>query len=1067
MPGYLLPKTQPTEKLLQRIASRDAALWIAGPLPNAEPATITALARLASLPWRVVIVESTSSEFAQQLEAEANSDAELARRRGFVHLVAFDPLNLQLPPQSLPVFLVNGRDGAPREESSKLSTRSAARRRLNQVARMVATRPEELVFLSFGNAESLSEFQAVWQDELRSLVTVVSSSDADRQQLEEWLHSANHPPGIDFYAQEPRAFAAEVSSLLRRKVAHDRLIVRVRDVEAQLTEVDITSCELPGHPILDRYELILAHELTLLQPTELSFKDLSTFFDRSEHSWRPYAAGLPWLPDKEPLRKTVAALEEVDRSGPESNALLFVGAEPGAGGTVLSRAIAFECARAGFPALVARPFPFRPSATEIESFLLRVRTHAEMQLRTETPWVIVYDVAHWEGRETELMHFMAHLGRRGRPAIIIAVTSSLSDEQNFRTGKAKVLASLQHAMTREDALLLGMHLNRFLTPLGRTKTESEWITLWEENRPGIDTPIASFWISLEFWLRGLLNIGESIQQWLFRQFAALEVSNELRLLILEIAALTVERHPFPEVLMPAVGDMVRPHSVALEDVRVNAPALGLVREKAGATRRWALAHTQLGRYIINSTYFDRAFSEKLGLLGATNPTHLRLLLLRRIVVRAELARDDLRDLAVDFAIRIFKLDPGHTAEFFPLWRDVFVALNDVHSAVRNTSRTFLHHIAISCRRVATSEATFDATLEERESLLRSAVRHLEFALRLPRVQDEESDINLLNSLARAYQNLADARRSAGASDEEIADLRRKATEATFRAQREDPLNPYVLETTAQNLLQAAQGDPKAHVRDTVLAISYISEALIRDRLAARSVQLARLFVRAVSLLRGTDTKSVLQEMQRKGDSMGFVAEAWLLLGESVAEEGLRGTLSPRGAMEALQILDRAPKENEHWLALKLRYDLVSIVRRTGYEEQLRILEELEGTAFPMSLQYQVERAVLLHQVGRHVDAIRRFKALRSELRERDAYVEVPARMRWLLKPGSDERMVCDARVHEATGLKYRARVTNLSGAVVPFTPQEFGQKGMTVGQHLKVTINFGAMGPFAKPPTTR
>lgn len=1062
MPGKLFEQQRLSPKLLQRLANRDVALWIGRGFHETDEGA-EAIAQIVAFPWRTVLIESNSARVAGHIERTANSDASMIRLRGFAHSVYSDPTDLQLPPQSLPVFFLNGRHGGVGPDESGLPPRAASRRRLNQIARMVASRPTEVVLLSFGAADPIDEFRDVWTEDLRSLVSVVATLDGDRNRTSDWLAKDHSPPAIDYYPLTLQQLRQELRSFFEASRSAGRIVVRFRDTQGALIDRDLTNCELPDHPILDRYELIAAEDVGLIQPSELSFDELSGFFDRSGTSWKPYAAGVPWLPNKSAVDAVLRSLETVAAGGADENRVHLVAAEAGAGGTTLARAIAHRAAAAGYPALVARPVPFTPSATEVESFLLRVSRSYDASKGAETPWLVVFDAAHWAGQEGELRHFTSHLTRRGRPVVVLAVTSEQLDERVLSSLRAEPIAVLSHQMTRDDVLALGAHLNRFLAVHGRTKTSAEWTTFWEAHRPDLDTPIASFWIALEFWLKGFLDLGQSIQEWIFEQFQKLQGADELRTMILEIAALTVERHPFPEELMPAAGEFSRPYSVQLEDARIEAPGLGLIREMAGTQRRWALAHTQLGRYLLNSVFFDRRLNEQLGFGVAKNATHLRLLLLRRIVGRAELAREEFRQLALDFAVRIFKLDPGYATEYFPLWRDVFETLNGVVTTVRNTSRTFLHHIAISCRRVAMNTASFETNQEDRERLLKSAIAHLEFALTLPRTQDEESDLNLYNSLARAYQNLADVRRVGGAGPAELEQLRNSATNATLRAQREDPLNPYVLETTAENLLQNAtiMGGER-RITDSVMALNFINEALVRDRNASRAAHLNRLLMKAIALLKTGDTQSVLAKLQANKQSVAFVAQAWLELTSGSDDDELPFfAIAPERAAKALAILDQA--EGQDWLLLKLRYDLLAVVKPTSFEDQLAILEALAGTSFHMPLQYQVEHAILLHQVGRHADAAKRYRGLRRLLRERDEYVDVPQRMRWLLRRGGHERQVCDARVFDTSGFRHLAKVKDLADDRVPFTPQDFGQRQFTVGQPLKVTIIFGAMGPFAKP----
>ena len=83
-----------------------------------------------------------------------------------------------------------------------------------------------------------------------------------------------------------------------------------------------------------------------------------------------------------------------------------------------------------------------------------------------------------------------------------------------------------------------------------------------------------------------------------------------------------------------------------------------------------MAHDLLGRYLINSTFFDRSMLERLGLTAASDPVHLRLLLLRRIACRTAMSLKPFRKLATDFAVKLLKLDAEGNPEFIPYWNEV-------------------------------------------------------------------------------------------------------------------------------------------------------------------------------------------------------------------------------------------------------------------------------------------------------------------------------------------------------------------------------------------------------------
>jgi hypothetical protein len=375
--------------------------------------------------------------------------------------------------------------------------------------------------------------------------------------------------------------------------------------------------------------LIQSKDLRLMLPSELSREEFAGFFDRSVESWKPYAAGLPWRRNWNAREKLFDALKDVSQAGPSENRILSIISESGAGGTTFSRMLAFEAASHGYPTLVARPGLRNPQVLELSNFLYR--THVEAMGRNtpemkterpvrgsdfEVPWLIVYDVSHWEGRDAELRSFLTGLTQEGRPVVILAVNTPFVPVDLSRSTRIKRIASLTHELTLQTALQLGEHLNKFLAPLGKERSEHEWRRFWEVHRPEhITASIAHFWIALEFWLRGQLDLNESIQSWLYKSFCAAEIADDVRVIVLEIAALSIERQPLPEGLMPLSPAHRRPYSWLLEDVRAHVPALALIREASGADKVWAMAHDLLGRYLVTSTFFDHSMLERLGLAG--------------------------------------------------------------------------------------------------------------------------------------------------------------------------------------------------------------------------------------------------------------------------------------------------------------------------------------------------------------------------------------------------------------------------------------------------------------------
>jgi hypothetical protein len=1072
--------SQLSDDTVRNIVTRDAVLWV-GPGLDVNEEQVDLLTDLIGLPWRMVLSEVSSEALAKRLEERSGSMGPLASCRGFIYLVAGDPEAIELPRRSLPVFMLNGRDEphSP-DESARLPRTASLRRRLNMLNEVTKSRAKQLVIVSDGAPQPLEGLFELWEEGFRTSLVVISNSPADRERLESWLAHATVPRVVGLY---PITLDDLVKSLMDRvsvEIPEDRLIIRVREADRDPVDIDITECEFIEHPILDRYELLRSHHVRPMMPEELAQDDFAAFFDRSNQTWSAFAAGLPWNRHAPATRSLFQALEKVAKEGSEVNRILWIASDSGAGGTTFARLMAFQAASAGFPTLAAREAFFRPEATEIASFLTRarnsIRSHFLKRAESapamfdeigewpETPWVIVFDVNHWDGHEAELRSFLGELSRSGRSVILVVVTGTTVSNELLNSGHARRIAVLSHELSRDQVLDLGHHLNRYLRLYGREKSDRDWLLFWDNHRPNLDTPVASFWIALEFWLKGQLDLAESVQSWLYKHFKVANLSKDLRLIILEIAALTIERTPLPEGLMPLSDKEERPFSVLLEEGRKEVPALALVRASTELQRQWAMAHDLLGRYLINSVFFDHTMLDHMDLAAAQDHVHLRLMLLRRVATRTALGEKRFLPLALEFAVRILKLDVEGNPEFLRHWRQVLDILDDMPVAIRKTSRSFNHHVAISRRRVATQQE-FAASLEEKKRQLELAINSLEFALySLERKLDDESDLNLYNSLSLAYQNLADTEREIGADQNRIDQLRIKASEAARRAFQEDPTNSYVLETVARNLIQEGDLHSDRAITCASEALGYIFQAVTLDRSDLRQNPLTRLANSALKLLRSSATGREIDHLCETGNPYGCLAKAWVTLSNGLDQfESYQLPDLPKENVQAALAVLNEHRDQSNWLILRFRYDLAAVAEPMRFDDQLSILDELEGTPYRMPLQLRLEHAILLYQGNRPSEASRKFRDVRRDLKLFDVIVSVPDRLRWLLSDEGKHKRLCNARVADDTGYRSWAKVAEFREESVPFRPEEFGEKRMPPRQAFKCFVTFGPNGPLLKP----
>lgn len=948
IPNLQLFSNELPPDLARAISHREAALWISKGFDELPGGSAT-VASLVALPWQAVLLESTKGETAKEIERRSATIDKLARIRGFIHLIAEEPSNLNRTPRSLPVYMLNGRmDASDPLSSSALAPKKTLFRRLSMISEIQKLRPRVLVVLTDGEPGPLEEaFEGWGTDGFAPQLIVVDPSDKAAKFVDDWLR---HAPSEATVARCVLPFDEVVRSLVGQiddAVGDERLLVRMVRDRGTMANVDLTECEQVEFPLLNRFDLIRTRSLTPLAPADLSDKQIDRFFEGTPADgpvadgaeWAAFAAGLPWLDRSDGVQLTLQALDTCLRGGADENTIVLFPSEPGAGGTTLARAAAFAAARSGYPTLVARSEPFLPNADELAAFLTRAAQKArenESEDLGETPWLLVFDVSHWRGRERDAVAFLRELTRRGRSAVILCVIQETTSE--FNGIKATVADWIRHDISQDDAIALGQHLNRFLTPRGREVPSSDWITFWEKHLPIGGSIPASFWVALSFWLRKQLDLSQTIQGWLARQFREEQVPPGGWELALEIAAMSVEREGTPEgVLAPPPNRLA---AEILDEMRKKVPALALHRLGTG-DRIWYVAHDLLGRLLLTIVFHDRAALTRFGLEAATDPTHLRLLLLRRVAVRGVLVRRSYQALALQFPLNIFKLEEGRL-EFAPHWREVLAALDAMPPGFREQSRTYKHHAGITRRRICTITEFFDLTSIDRQNLLGQAVDLLEDALRLPPIgEDDESDLNIYNSLALAYHDLANVEKGLGADTTRLTFLWKKATDATLEAKKLDPRNSYVLETLARYLLLTAELHPNLAAEKAAEALGYVYQAMNLEKAGQRFYSLHKYAQQAIELLRTREAVAQASKLIATGNPFGHLVLAWATLAGKPGETiPATFTTFPKDRLrQALNQLKAVAEPNA--LILQLQYDLTVAVDEWAFADQLTILDELE------------------------------------------------------------------------------------------------------------------------------
>jgi hypothetical protein len=1025
----------------------------------------------------LVICEDYDAQIISDLQAADSLDEVMVQRRGLVQILDRDPSKVELPPRCLPIFLLNGRE--PEKEQGSFEGRL---RHLTMLEHLRRTAVREILVISSDEDPIPPDLNELWTSGFKCFLTIVSTSESAKTLTPDW--TKRNQAVATLVSTTADVALGDLLSRYGQAFPDQRRIVRIRDVKGNFQRFDVTAADEPERPILDHYTLIEERDLQLLTPGELKDQELIEFFQDSSSSWRPYAAGLPWSREPEAQVGLLNYMRRLDADGSEENKILYIVCESGAGGTTLARSLAFLCAREGYPVLVAKQIPFVLDPLPVTNFLTRVhasldRTRSDGHMAGaaeaggatstltriyEAPWLVVFDTIHAEYREAELVQFRNEMEKAGRPVSLLVVTGPQVGAALVNKRVSVQLAELNHIIKIEDSRALGQHLNKFLSWHGRARRESQWDEFYEDHKVRYLDGVAAFWVALSFWIQGQFDLNESMQEWIYRIFQR-QSDTDLRLALLRIAAFSAERLPLPERLLP-VPTKGWPISFRLAEARHTLAALGLATLSADGEKYWAMIHDILGRLLINGLYYDAKTRADLGFGDATDPNHLRFLILKQISQDSAFGEKPYKSLGEDFATTIFKIDPDHGhAGFVGIWRQVLGALEGMPAPLRDTSRLFRHHTAISRRRVAKlDENLYGISLSDKGDLLLAAIRDLTYALRqIPFTPGSESTLNLLNSLAIAYSDLADVAAKLGRGREAVRKIQALADETTKAAYQESPTNPFVVETYIKNLLRIARDNPERTQADCVEILGIIFSVLASDDPTYRATQLNNLAEQAFDLLLQQIPSEVgVREPQNAVD---VLVDAWRVLAEN--NQLRSGTLAdvPAESRERALLILEHPAGHGNVQALRLRYNLLCAGKPFAFIEQIDILDQLDARRSSTPPQLRLEYSILLFQNGRNLEGDRLFKELRKLWKESEHSVEVPERLRWLRSADGRSLQIVHAKVHADYGARVMARVQEFNSIPVPLRPEEHGFRELKVGSAFACHVSFGPNGPFLRPLT--
>jgi hypothetical protein len=179
--------------------------------------------------------------------------------------------------------------------------------------------PRELLIVAEEVEPILADLELLWNDGFRCNVTVVSPKPDTPGTLRSWLERNEGLAVATLVSAPPADAFSQIVLQYMESYPEERHVVRMRDSRGKFHSIDVTTIDEPERPVLANYSLVEERDLHILSPEELSKEDFEDFFKDSTSSWKPYAAGLPWLRDTDMAKGLLDALRRLDFVGPEEN----------------------------------------------------------------------------------------------------------------------------------------------------------------------------------------------------------------------------------------------------------------------------------------------------------------------------------------------------------------------------------------------------------------------------------------------------------------------------------------------------------------------------------------------------------------------------------------------------------------------------------------------------------------------------------------------------------------------------------------------------------------------------
>lgn len=819
----------------------------------------------------------------------------------------------------------------------------------------------------------------------------------------------------------------------------------------------------------------LLNESIFSPPSKLQSSDLESFFNGALDDWSCFSFGLLPVPRSYKTDLGISleddvlqGLHNLESGSYRSHTLIYqLPCSAASGATTLLRATAYNCARKGYPTLIAKHDQVEIDIEDLTSFVTSLSDSTLQDgIRSLPPLLVIIDVEHSRLNPAFARQIAQSLATQGRRALILQAIR-LEDIKPFKLVRKDpwvVLPPLTSLATEHEVKACWERFSKLHSAWGLTagpRSLEDWRRYSVASK--IRGPYGEldsetlFWVAIRFFVcegdtfLDQESLRDSLSSWITKRTIRLS-SEDSRRLLQYIAVLSSFglASPLMTVLRPITGK------------RISTSIVKILRELNDIVE-WADLSEDIDDQLLAFRHSSIA-SEYLRSIGISTDDQKVEMLYPLFENLSPGSKSDLWLAEMLAATVLAPVDPHAVSDWD--WR--LSAFTKIPDAIAQRSKAILHHWA---RCLYGSSYDRSLTPENRRIKIELAIASLEKADALERKpKHDEHPGHIANTLGVAYSELAKFFQSEG---NEALSIKywNSACESFERSIALLPIDNVIayLAFSRRLLWHAGIYDgPTIHTaqatQDVAKALALLDRA--DDTLSGISApdpswgtELALSKTKALNYLGNAKAKAYIDELRASASpGLALYCQARMLLGEHPEQV----TIS-----EAIELLHDAIDNGENIGTESAR--LFTLLLRTSashqydYPKQLdafRVLEKEEGTHLS-DIVDMFRLAVLCYQNDLFSEGKERFRLIREHVRQIQSF-NAPPKLSDYWRDSSGSPKVAQVRVDKAFSDWRGEGYVEAIRQTVPLRPRHFTPIARQ-NDYRDCLIHFEVWGPWAIP----